>query len=353
MDDLREVPRRAREIVHEGFDGLWTAETKFDPFLPLLLAAEHTDAEIGTAIAVAFARNPMTVANLGWDLQTYSRGKFILGLGTQVKPHITRRFSMPFTQPVERMKEFVTALRAIWTAWNDGTRLQFEGAFYTHNLMTPYFNPGPQPFGQPQIMLAAVGPKMAQAAGEVSDGILSHVFTTPKYVHEVVLPALERGLTAAGRHRSDFSVKLPIFLITGRNAQEFERAEASIRKEIAFYASTPTYRAVLDIHGWGSVQDELVVLSRQGEWEAMGDLVTDEMLDTFAVTAKPADVVSAVRARYGDTIDRLGFHIPYDTNNELPALIAAGRSEQPDGDDAARAASAGPPDSPVHHERRS
>jgi probable F420-dependent oxidoreductase len=324
VEDLREVPRRAKELVAEGFEGLWTAETKHDPFLPLLLASEHTDVEIGTAIAVAFARNPMTVANLGWDLQAYSRGKFLLGLGTQVKPHITRRFSMEWTKPVARMREFILALRAIWESWENQTRLQFQGEFYTHNLMSPYFDPGPNPYGNPKIILAAVGVRMSEAAGEVSDGLAAHVFQTPKYVHEVILPAVERGLATAGRSRDDFQLKLPVFLITGRNDEEYAAADKSIRKEIAFYASTPTYRPVLEIHGWGSLQDELVQMTRRGEWETMGDLITDEILEAFAVTADPADVLMAIHKRYGDIIDRVGFHLPYDTNNELPALIAAG-----------------------------
>ncbi|MGE0309844.1 MAG: TIGR03617 family F420-dependent LLM class oxidoreductase [Acidimicrobiia bacterium] len=325
VDDLRQVPRRAKELIDEGFEGLWTAETKHDPFLPLLLASEHTDAEIGTAIAVAFARNPMTIANVGWDLQAHSRGHFLLGLGTQVKPHITRRFSMTWSNPVGRMREFVLAVRAIWSAWDNQTKLKFEGEFYQHSLMTPYFDPGPNPYGQPAMILAAVGPKMAEAAGEVGDGLAAHVFQTPKYLHEVLLPAIERGLQTSGRTRHDFQLKIPVFLVTGRNDEEYARAFESIRSEIAFYASTPAYRPVLDHHGWGSLQDELVVLSRRGEWAEMGTIVTDEVLETFAVVADPNDVLMAIAKRYGDgVIDRVGFHLPYDVDNQFPALIAAG-----------------------------
>jgi probable F420-dependent oxidoreductase len=321
--ELRGVPERAKELVAEGFDGLWTAETKHDPFLPLLLASEHTDAEIGTAIAVAFARNPMTVAYLGWDLQEFSRGKFILGLGTQVRPHITRRFSMPWSKPGSQMREFVLALKAIWASWEDGSRLKFEGDFYTHNLMTPYFDPGPNPQGPPKVFLAAVGQRMAEIAGEVSDGLVAHVFQTPRYVHEVVLPAVTKGLAVAGRPREDFELKLAVFVVTGDTDAEMDVAADVMRKEIAFYASTPAYRPVLDIHGWGAVQDQLHELSRNNEWDAMGDVITDEILQEFAVICKPEEIISEVIRRYGDdVIDRIGFHMPYDSTNQYPARIA-------------------------------
>jgi probable F420-dependent oxidoreductase len=322
---LRDVPKDAIALRSEGYDGLWTAETKHDPFFPLILAAEHTDAEIGTAIAVAFARNPMIIAQLGWDVQAFSEGRFILGLGSQVKPHITRRFSMEWSKPLARMEEFVLAVRAIWSAWENGTRLKFEGEFYTHNLMSPYFDPGANPYGNPKIMLAAVGAKMAEVSGRVSDGLVGHVFQTPKYIHEVLLPAVERGLAAAGKQRSDFQMKLPVFVVTGRDDAERAVAVDSMRKEISFYASTPAYRPVLECHGLGDLQEELANLSRAGEWDAMAGKITDEILETFAVIADPLDVIATVRKRYGDVIDRLGFHIPYDTNNELGPLIAAGR----------------------------
>jgi probable F420-dependent oxidoreductase len=323
-DDLHLVPERARQLVADGFDGLWTAETKHDPFLPLLLAAEHTEAEVGTAIAVAFARNPMIVANLGWDLQEYTRGRFLLGLGTQVRPHIERRFGMPWSKPGSRMREFILALRAIWAAWDDGTRLQFDGEFYRHDLMTPYFNPGKNPYGPPKVYLAAVGMRMTEVAGEVADGLVAHVFQTPRYVEEVIVPAVDRGLKTSGRTRHGFAVKLAVFLVTGDDDAQRAVADRATRKEIAFYASTPAYRPVLEVHGWGSVQDELTALSRQGEWDAMGNLITDEMLDAFAIVADPADVVAQVRKRYGDVIDRLGFHMAYEASPDVPARIAAG-----------------------------
>src|SRR5688500_1849130 len=183
-----------------GFDGLWSVETGHDPFLPLLLAAQETErVELGTGIAVAFARNPMTLAHIAWDLQAASQGRFILGLGSQIKPHITKRFSMPWSSPAARMREMILAIRAIWAAWNDGTKLDFQGDFYTHTLMTPFFNPGPNPHGNAKIFLAGVGEKMTEAAGEVADGFLCHGFTTERYLREITLPALERGAARAGR----------------------------------------------------------------------------------------------------------------------------------------------------------
>jgi probable F420-dependent oxidoreductase len=326
VGELRGVPERARHLEALGFDGLWTAETQHDPFLPLLLAAEHVDLEIGTSIAVAFARNPMIVANLGWDLQAFSRGRFLLGLGTQVRPHITRRFGMPWSRPAARLREFVVALQAIWTAWDTGAPLAFEGEFYTHNLMTPYFNPGPNPFGPPKVLLGAVGERLAEVAGEVADGIVLHAFQTPRYVEEVLLPAIDRGLANSGRSRNDFQVKVPVFVVTGLTDEERAISDQAARKEIAFYGSTPAYRAVLEIHGWGDLQDALRDLSRRGEWDAMGRLITDEILETFAIVAKPPDVLAEVSKRYGDAVDRVGFNLPGADNDEVVTGIIGGRS---------------------------
>src|ERR1700757_4934837 len=231
---LARVPEAACELEQGGYDGGWTAETSHDPFLPLLLAAEHTSRlEIGTSIAVAFARNPMTVANVGWDLQAYSQGRFILGLGTQVKPHIEKRFSMPWSHPVARMREFVLALQAIWSTWKDGTRLRFEGQFYTHKLMTPMFTPEPQPFSVPKVFIAAVGEAMTEMCGEVADGLLAHAFTTKRYLHEVTIPAVQRGLKRSGRDRHAFQVACPVFVVTGNDDAEFRLGAAGVRQQIA------------------------------------------------------------------------------------------------------------------------
>ena len=307
-----EVARAARELEDVGYDGGLTAETSHDPFLPLVVAAEHTDRlELGTGIAVAFARNPMTLANISYDLQAFSGGRFRLGLGSQIKAHIEKRFSMPWSHPAARMRELVLAIRAIWACWNDGTPLEFRGEFYRHTLMTPFFNPGPNPFGNPKILLAAVGERMTEVAGEVADGILLHGFTTERYVREVTMPALERGFARGGKDRSQFEVCGPLFVVTGTNDQEFEAARQGTKQQIAFYGSTPAYRGVLELHGWGDLQDELNTLSKRGEWVAMGDRIDDDMLETFAVVGSPEEVPALLVARFGDLVDRIMFYAPY------------------------------------------
>jgi probable F420-dependent oxidoreductase len=309
--DLARVPELAGELEHRGYDACWTGEINHDPFFPLLLAAEHTSRlELGTSIAVAFARNPMTVANVGWDLQTYSQGRFILGLGTQIKPHIEKRFSMPWSHPVARMREFVLALHAIWSSWNDGTRLRFEGDFYTHKLMTPMFTPEPQPFSAPKIFIAAVGEAMTDMCGEVADGLLAHAFTTRRYLHEVTMPAVQRGLQRSGRDRSAFQVSCPVFVVTGNDEGEMSAGAAGVRKQIAFYGSTPAYRKVLELHGWGDVADELHGLSLQGEWDAMTTLIDDDILNAFAVVATTEKLATALKDRCDGVIDRVMPSLP-------------------------------------------
>ncbi len=321
---LAEMGKQARELEDIGYDGILTAETSHDPFLPLTVAAEHTSrAQLGTGIAVAFARSPMTIANTAWDLNLYSGGRMMLGLGSQIKPHITKRFSMPWSHPAARMREFVMAMRAIWSSWQDGEQLEFRGDFYTHTLMTPFFNPGANEFGAPKVFLAAVGEKMTEVAGEVCDGILIHGFTTERYVREVTIPALERGLARAGRDRSSFEVSGPLFVVTGTNEQEIEAAKVATRRQVAFYGSTPAYRGVLDLHGWGDLQPELNALSKQGKWAEMGDLIDDEMLDTFAVVAEPEGVGAELKRRYADIVDRLSFYAPYQSDPDRWAAVLA------------------------------
>ena len=304
-----EIAAAAKKIEDGGYAGAWTAETSHDPFLPHMIAAEHTEnIELGTGIAVGFARNPMLLANLGYDLQRYSGGRFILGLGTQIKPHITKRFSMEWSRPAARMREMILATRAIWDAWETGERLNFRGDFYQHTLMTPFFNPGPNPSGTPKIFISAVGPMMTEVAGEVCDGIVCHSFSTEAYLREVTLPALERGLATSGRTLEDFEISGPGFVVTGRNEEEMEDAARGIRQQIAFYASTPAYRPVLDMHGWGDLQTELNTLSKKGEWVAMGDLIDDDILDTFAIVGEPDQIASRITARWGDCVDRMTFY---------------------------------------------
>ncbi|MEV2232677.1 LLM class F420-dependent oxidoreductase [Streptomyces phaeochromogenes] len=316
-----EVVEEAQHHEKAGYDGLWASESKHDPFLPLLLAAEHTDRlEVGTAIAVAFARSPMQLAYTAHDLQTYSDGRFVLGLGSQIKPHIERRFAMPWGRPAARMREYVSALRAIWAAWNEGEKLDFRGDFYTHTLMSPFFSPPPAPGGAPQVLVAAVGEAMTRVAGEVADGLLAHGFTTERYLREVTLPTVEAGLTKSGRTRGDFSVSHLLLTATGRTEEELARAVDGTRRQIAFYGSTPAYRGVLELHGWGELGDELNALSksdRADKWEAMGGLVDDDVLHTFAVVAEPGRVAAEIRRRYGSLVDRVSFYTAYEIDAEV------------------------------------
>ena len=305
---LEEAAADAVALEAAGYNGAWTAELAHDPFLPLVLAAEHTESiELGTAIAVAFARNPMTLANTGWDLQAWSQGRFILGLGSQIKPHITKRFSMPWSQPAARMSEMIAAIRAIWESWETGERLSFRGEFYTHTLMTPIFSPGPNPYGPPPIHLAAVGNHMTEVAGELADGWISHSFTTPDYLRDVSLPALARGAARAGRDPLSIQVSISLFIVTGTTEEEMAATAAAAKRQLSFYGSTPSYRPVLEHHGWGDAQDELNRLSKQGRWVEMADVIDDGMLNAFAVVAEPDRLAEGVAAGVGGLIDRLTF----------------------------------------------
>ena len=318
--NLNETVASVKEAESAGYTGAWTAETSHDPFLPLLLAAEHSSKlELGTSIAVAFARSPMTLANTAWDLQAYSQGRFILGLGSQIKPHITKRFSMPWSKPAARMREMVLAIRAIWDCWLTGSQLDFRGEFYTHTLMTPFFTPPASDlagFGPPRIFLAGVGELMTEVAGEVCDGFICHGFTTEKYLREVTIPALERGRARAGKTLEGFEIVGPSFVVTGNNEQELSNASAGTRQQIAFYGSTPAYRPVLDLHGWGDLQDRLNSLSKSGKWAEMGSLITDEVLETFAVVGEPESIAPELHKRYGDVIQRISFYAPYKSDPE-------------------------------------
>ena len=315
--DPSDAIETARRAEADGFDGLWCAETSHDPFLPLVLAAEHTERiQLGTGIAVAFARNPMSTAVLANDLHRYSRGRFMLGLGSQIKPHIEKRYAMPWSHPAARMREFVTAMRAIWAAWQDGTRLAFRGDFYTHTLMTPMFNPGPNPYGTPKVFLAAVGERMTEVAGEVADGLLAHGFTTERYMRERSIPALERGLARRGLTRNDIEVSYPAMVVTGGNEDEVSAAEIAVKAQLAFYASTPAYRPVLDLHGWGDLFGELNTLSKKGEWAQMAGLIHDDMLDAFAVRGEPEEIPGRIIARYGDLVTRVSVYAPYRISRE-------------------------------------
>ena len=324
---IDDVAGTARDLEARGYAGVWASEADHDPFLPLLTAGLATDRlQVGTAIAVAFARSPMTLAMTAHDLQRYTRGRFVLGLGSQVKPHVERRFSMPWSPPVARMREYVAALRAIWTAWQDGTRLRFQGEHYRHTLMTPMFSPQAHEWGAPPVHLAAVGPGMTRLAGEVADGLLAHGFTTARYLRERTLPVLAEGLEAAGRSRAEVTVSLPGFVVTGRTDAERAEGAAAVKATIAFYGSTPAYRPVLELHGWDALADELHALSvsrREDKWTAMRDLVDDEVLGTFAVVGGPDAVGPAVRERFDGLVDRFSVYASYPAPLDLWDPLAA------------------------------
>jgi probable F420-dependent oxidoreductase len=315
----------AARVEAEGYDGAWAAETGHDPLLIAAGAAPATTTlELGTGIVVAFGRSPMITATMANDVQLLSKGRLLLGLGSQIKPHIEKRYSMPWSHPAPRMREYVLAMRAIWSCWNEGTALNFRGEFYRHTLMTPFFNPGVNPFGAPKVYLAAVGELMTEVAGEVADGLLVHPFTTERYLREVTLPALERGLEKSGRTLEGFPISFAGLIATGATADQREDAITKIRGQIAFYGSTPAYRTVLERHGWGELQAQLNALSREGAWVQMGELIDDDVLNAFAVVAEPDQVGATVRQRFGDVVSRFSIYAPYALDDDVRRTIVTG-----------------------------
>ena len=309
--DLGEVAEEARWAEEMGYDGVTASENFSTPYAALILAAEHTSRVLlNTSIAVVFPMSPMTVAYTAWELQKFSKGRFILGMGSQVKGHIERRFSVPWVPPGPRMKEYVLALRAIWDSFQNGTRLKFEGDYYNFNLMTPQFNPGPIDYPPPKISIAAVGPYMFRLAGEVCDGLLPHGFMTAKYMQEVGLPNLEKGLAKSGRTLKDIDIGGGGFIITGRTEEELGTDYEETRRRISFYGSTRTYKGVMDAHGWGDACLELNRLSNAGQWDAMRSLVTDEMVDTFGTIGTHDQIVDKIRDRFSSYATTIKFSIP-------------------------------------------
>ncbi|MFQ6396080.1 TIGR03617 family F420-dependent LLM class oxidoreductase [Nocardia sp. KC 131] len=307
-----------------GYAGIWTFEGAHDPFLPLLLAAEHTDrVELGTSIAVAFARNPMVLATIAWDLQAFSHGRFVLGLGSQIRAHITRRYSMPWSRPADRMRDMVLAVRAIWESWEQGGGLDYRGEFYQHTLMPPLFKPAPsevEGFGPPPIYLAGVGPRMTTVAGEVADGFMSHPFCTPKFLREVTLPALELGARRAQKSLGDIVIHHSAMVAIGRSDSEIASARQAIRKQLAFYGSTPAYWPILELHDRAELGPRLKDMSKAGGWDGMTDLIDDAFLDAVAITVTdPAQAAAQLHERYDGIVERLGFNTPYKVD---PALLA-------------------------------
>jgi probable F420-dependent oxidoreductase len=323
--DFTRVGEEAAALEAEGYDGIWLGETGHEPFMQCLQAVQATsNATIGTSIAIAFARTPMTMASIGYDLARYSQGRFVLGIGSQIKAHIVLRYSMPWSHPAPRMREFIQAMRAIWATWHDGVPLDFQGEFYKHILMTPFFSPERHEYGPPPVYLAGVGQLMTEVAGEAADGFFVHPFTTRRYLEDVTLPALQRGREKAGKPLDGFTVCGPSFITTGRTDEEMAAAIRGTKKQIAFYASTPAYRAVLEGHGWGEVQPALTRLSKQGEWDAMGELITDDMMNVFSVVGAPDEIGPMLREKLGDLVQRVSCYINFPIDPEVLSVVRDG-----------------------------
>lgn len=311
----REAGDEARRLERIGLHGMWSLDTGHNPFMPLLLAAEHsTKLEVGTGVAIALARSPMTLAQEAWDLAAFSKGRFLLGLGSQVQPHIERRFSMPWDNPVEQMRDMIGALRAIFTAFQTGGKLKYEGRYYKHTLLTPFFSPGPIENPDFPILVAGVGPQMTRLAGEVADGYVMHPFTNATYFEKVTWPALEAGLAKSGRPRDKFTVVTPAFMITGNEKQQ-KALERKVREQIGFYGSTPAYAEVLAVLGLEDLAKELHRLSKAGEWQTMGSLITSDIVDHFAVRATEDELPQKLAARWGGKADRLIAHFELPDDN--------------------------------------
>ncbi|MBT4521174.1 MAG: TIGR03617 family F420-dependent LLM class oxidoreductase [Halieaceae bacterium] len=312
FDSTDKLVNKARQLEELGFDGLLVAEMAHDPFLPLALAAHETSSiELRTSIAVALARNPMNMANIGHDLNAYSQGRFTLGLGSQIKPHISKRFNMPWHGPAKQMREFIEATRAIWNCWYDGERLEYSGDCYSYRLMTPEFTPTNTEHGRPKILMAAVGPLMTQTAAAVADGIIVHAFCSEQHFKEVMLPQLETDLAANGRSVEDFEIQFPVFVAQGETEEELEKSKMGIKYRLGFYASTPAYKTVLDTHGWGDLQPRLNRLTKDGKWEQLPREIPDEMLYAFAAVGGPLEVAQQLKDRFGGLVDRVALEAHY------------------------------------------
>src|SRR5919107_1675017 len=309
---LKGMDKTARAAEDLGFAGLWTSETKHDAFLPLAIAANAShQIELGTSVAIAFSRAPMETAQTSCPLQVLSAARFVLGLGTQVKAHITRRFSMPWDRPAARLREYILALREIWESFQNEGPLEFEGEFYRHTLMTPFFNPGPIEHPEIPIYIAGVNTRLARLAGEICDGFHVHPFHSPEYVRRTVIPAITAGAEGVGRDPDQVTLATSAFVITGENREETKERRESVRAQISFYASTPTYRTVLEAHGWVEVGERLGTMAREKNWREMPTLITDEMLAAFAVEAAPDEIGPALRERYDGLIDRVALYLPF------------------------------------------
>lgn len=311
-DKLGDTPAYARAIEAVGFAGAWTPETAHNPFFPLVLAAEHTQRiELGTAIAVAFPRSPTVLAHIAWDLAAQSNGRFILGLGTQVRAHIERRFGAEFEHPIERLRDQILAMRAVWHTWQTGARLNYRSDFYKLTLMTPFFSPPPLADPHIPIYIAGVNKRLCHLAGEICDGFLVHPFNSRAYLSEVILPNIEAGAASLGRSRKDIALVGSIFVIGEDDPGEAAAMREAARQQIAFYASTPTYRGVLEMHSWGAVGEELSSLAARQKWTEMPALITEAMLDEYAVAGRWADIPGLIQRRFGGLLDRVMYYLPF------------------------------------------
>jgi probable F420-dependent oxidoreductase len=314
LEDPRDVRTTYPRLEEIGYDGVFSFEAKHDPFVALAVAAEHTArVRLGTAIAIAFARTPMNLAYLANDLQLVTGGRFILGLGSQVRPHIVNRFGAEWSEPARRMHELVRAVAAVFTTWETGTPLAFEGDFFRHTLMIPAFDPGPNPFGRPPVYLGGFGPRMVSVAGEVADGLITHPFTTRQSLETITMPALERGLAAGGRTRAEVEVVCATLVVTADREDELERLKGVARQQLAFYGSTPAYAPTLECHGWGDLHPQLNRLSKEGRWEDMATLIDDEVLDAVAVVGERSTIAAKLRSRLDGIADAVSL-----TNNRAP-----------------------------------
>jgi probable F420-dependent oxidoreductase len=321
---LGDAAEEARRLAAIGYDGVYTLEGSWDPFYPLVMAAEHApQLDIATGIAVAFPRNPIHLAYQAWDLQKFSGGKFLLGIGSQVKAHIEKRFGQEFSPPAPRMREYIQALKAIFDCWQNGTTLDFRGKYFQHTLMTPMFNPGPLESGPPPVLLGALGPRMTEVAGEVADGLIVHPFSNMPFLTGHALPAVDRGLAKSGRTRDQFTLQINAIVITGETEEARAIATESVKGLLGFYSSTPAYRPPMDAVGYGELQPELNRLSKEGRWEELGSHIDQDFLDAFTTSGPPQEVAGKLREKYGEHADRLAIYAPYAAPDKMWKSIIA------------------------------
>ena len=315
---LGEAAAEARRLASIGYDGVYTLEGSCDPFYPLVIASEHApEMDIATGIAVAFPRNPLHLAYQAWDLQTFSQGKFLLGIGSQVKAHIEKRFGVEFSPPASRMRDYILATKAIFECWQSGEKLDYRGEYYQHTLMTPMFNPGPNAFGPPPILLGAMGPKMTEVAGEVADGFIVHPFHSMPFLLDKSLPAIDLGLQKSGRSRGDFIVQVNAIVITGEDDESRRTAREKVKSLLGFYASTPAYRPPMEAVGFADLQPILNQMSKEGKWGELGNRIGDDFVDAFTTQGRPDEIAEKLRQKYGSCADRLAIYAPYEARDSM------------------------------------